>query len=314
LKYAAWICRPYEPDIYSCTLLNECNHIFFADRSLAEEFAGGGFKNVHFLPLGVNAERITSVLEENKDNLKYDSDLTMMQDIRSRSDMHDSPLSDNSPLREATKGYLEGCIDCQRQLSGLPPMAEKLPDYVKEDMQRHFPPIISGDSIETASHYYDYSFFNPLITYAQRDTHLYNMAACGAFENVNLYSGYSNSGSGILNIHERADYLAQVPLIAGKSRINLVVTNRNWKSAVPQISWDIMASGGFLISNIQSDFYEIFKQTLPVMYENKNDLKNKGIYYLKNEGERERTANELSEEVRDRHTYENRIGEMLGKI
>jgi spore maturation protein CgeB len=115
-------------------------------------------------------------------------------------------------------------------------------------------------------------------------------------------------------VHERPDYYTELPLIAKRSKINLVITNRNWASAIPQISWDIMAAGGFLISNIQNDFYEIFKNTVPVMYKYRRDLENKGKYYMKNENERERIAKELSEEVRDKHTYEKRINEILGKI
>jgi spore maturation protein CgeB len=314
VKYAAWICKSYEPDIYSCTLLNECNYIFFADKSLADEFGGGDFKHIYYLPLGVNKERIMSVLESEGESLEYDSDLTMMQDIRRRRELDNNPLSKNSPLKDATKGYIEGCLACQHQLSGLPSMAQNLPNYVREDLNAYFPPQVSGDSIEKEAHYYDYNYFNPLITYSQRDIHFHNLSVCNEFQRVNLYNGCDDYTLDGVTIHERADYLTRVPLIARKSKINLVITNRNWKSAIPQISWDIMASGGFLISNIQGDFFELFRDTLPVMYENEIDLKDKGKKYMHKEMEREKLAKELSQEVRERHTYENRINEMMEKI
>ena len=59
------------------------------------------------------------------------------------------PLAVESPLKDATKGYLEGCIACQHQLSGLPSMAENLPPYVREDLEKYFVPEISADSVET---------------------------------------------------------------------------------------------------------------------------------------------------------------------
>jgi hypothetical protein len=46
VKYVAWICKSYEPDIYSCTFLNDTNYIFFADKSLADEFNSGDFKHI----------------------------------------------------------------------------------------------------------------------------------------------------------------------------------------------------------------------------------------------------------------------------
>jgi spore maturation protein CgeB len=223
-------------------------------------------------------------------------------------------LSVNSPLKDATKGYLDGCLACQYQLSGLPSMAGNLPSYVNDDLIRHFPPQISGDSIENPAHYYDYNYFNPMITYSQRDIHFHNTAVCAEFKNVNLYNGYSDYTTDIAAVHERADYLTQVPLIARKSKINLVITNRNWKSAIPQISWDIMASGGFLISNIQMDYFELFHNTIPVMYENEIDLRDKCKKFIKQDDDREKIANELAQEVRSCHNYEKRIGEIMDKV
>jgi spore maturation protein CgeB len=314
VKYAAWVCKSYEPDIYSCTLLNDCNYIFFADKSLADEFGGGDFKHIFFLPLGVNGERITSVVNSDAHNATYNSCITMMQNIRLKYDMEGNPFINSSPIMDSTRGYLDGCLACQNQLSGLPSMAEGLPPYAKEDLERNFPPRISGDSVETAAHYYDYSFFNPVITYSQRALYFNFIAAKYSFINVNLYNGYSGYKSNTASVHEMADYLTQVPLIARHSMVNLVVTNRNWKSAIPQISLDIMASGGFLISNIQNDFFEVFKETMPAMYTDKPDLEGKVRHYIDNVDEREQIAKELSHEVLERHTYRQRIGEILGKI
>jgi spore maturation protein CgeB len=134
------------------------------------------------------------------------------------------------------------------------------------------------------------------------------------FERVNLYNDYESNTLEKLIVHEQADYYTEVPIIARRSKINLVIANRNWQTAIPPISWDIMAAGGFTISTIQNDYNEIFKDTIPIMYEDKYDLFNKAKYYIKNENERERIAKELSEEVRDKHTYETRISELFDKI
>jgi hypothetical protein len=194
-------------------------------------------------------------------------------------------------------------------------MAAKLPPYVWEDLQHCFPARIGGDSIETPAHYYDYNYFNSLITYSQRDVHFHHIASSKEFEpqRVHIYNGCIDYTSDVACVHGHADYLREVPIIAKKSKINIVITHRNWESAIPQMSWDIMASGGFLISNIQKDYFEIFKDTVPVMYEDKFDLRKKGIYYFENETERKSIARELSEEVMENHSYEKRINLILEK-
>lgn len=314
VKYVAWVCKSYEPEIYSYTLLNENNYIFFADKSLADEFSGGDFKHIYYLPLCVNDKRISSIINNPDADLSYDSDITMMQNIEVRRESDNSPLSKDSELKDATKGYLEGCLACQHQLSGLPSMAGKLPGYVMEDLLAHFPPKISGDSIETPAHYYDYNYFNSLITYSQRDIHFHNMVVWSGTENANLYNAVNDFSMKGVTVNGQADYLTKVPLIARKSKINVVVTHRNWRSAIPQISWDIMASGGFLITNIQMDYFELFDGTSPVMYETEIELRDKGKEYLGDDAKREEIAKSLSEEVMEKHTYKKRIESILEKL
>lgn len=313
-KYVSWICSSYDSNVYSCTLLNECNYIFFADYTLYHEFAQSGLKNIFYLPLAVNAERIHKILSTSK-TIKNDvTDILMLQDIFDREEIPYHPLSSDSPLKDATKGYLEGCIACQHQLSGLPSMAEHLPVYVREDLEKHFIPEINPDSVETKVHYYDYKYFNELITHADRDIHLNTWAKNEHVKRVDLYGKGKKYQAEEIYCHEQADYLTELPLVIQQAKINFVVTHRNWKSGIPQISWDIMASGGFLLSNVQEDFFRMFLEEIPVLYRNERDMLSKGIYYLHHEEERQELSKRLSQEVCEKHTYQQRIKDIFMKI
>lgn len=314
VKYVSWICSSYEPTLYSYTLLNNCNYIFLADYILYQEFANGNFEHVFYLPLAVNAERIKKILLTEEKEQEYSTDILMMQDIFTRTELPFNPLSPGSPLKDATKGYLEGCIACQHQLSGLPSMAEHLPLYVREDMEQHFVPEISSDSIEAKAHYYDYRYFNSLITYADRDVHLSTWAKNNYVKKVELYGRGKEYRGEKIYCHKQADYLTELPLIIRKSKINFVVTHRNWKSGIPQISWDIMAAGGFLLSNVQEDFLRLFINCLPVLYRDERDMLSKGIYYLHHEKERQELSESLSEEVCQKHTYKHRLKDIFSNI
>jgi len=296
VKYVIWATAPYDPNLYSCTLLNECNYIFLSDYRLFEDFFTEDFLHLHYLPLGARRRSEAVSLSEKKE---YRYDLAMLQDIVNRAQTNCMPLSPKSPLRDSTKGYLEGCIACQYQIAGLPSMAEHLPPYVWEDLTACFPPRIAADSIETAAHYYDHHYFNPLITWADRDIH-YHALAKNRYFNESIQKNSCSAEDFIKIIRD--------------SKINLVITHRNWRSGIPQISWDIMAVGGFLLSNWQADFLRIFSDHMPVLYENERDMLSKGIYYLHHEDEREELAGELAAEVRERHTCRRRLTELLESL
>lgn len=307
IKYVSWVCVSYEPGLYSCTMLNKCNYVFLTDYSLFQEFTSNDFPHIFYLPLAANVDRIRSIVEKNENTEEYLSDVTMLQDIVTRESMFYNPLSPESPLKDATKGYLEGCIACQHQISGLPSMAEHLPSYVWKDLTSNFIPNIGPDSIETPTHYYDYYYFNSLITYADRDIHLNALAKNEHFEKINLYNNCRSYRSDNIQCYQRVDYLSELPAVITQSKINLAVTHRNWRSGIPQISWDIMASGGFLLSNVQDDFLRLFPDCVPVMYTEERELLSKAIYYLHHEKERQNLTARLLEEVTLKHTLKKRL-------
>jgi len=280
VKYVVWVISSYDPGIYSCTLLNECNYIFLSDYRLYEEFFTEDFSHLHYLPLGAGRKSAAVSLSGKRE---YRYDLAMLQNIVGRDQAGYTPLSPESPLRDSTKGYLEGCIACQYQITGLPSMARHLPSYVWEDLTALFPPRIPADSIETRAHYYDNHYFNPLITWADRDIHFHSLAKNRYFKE---------------SIQKNNCSAEETIRITGESKINLVITHRNRRSGIPQISWDIMAAGGFLLSNFQEDFFRLFSGPVPVLYEN----------------EREKLAVELASEVRERHTCRRRLAELLESL
>lgn len=310
-KYAAWICSSYDKNIYSCTFLNQCNYIFFADYTLYREFKENGFQRIYYLPLAANVVRIKEVLQRMEVKEVESVDILMVQDIYTRERMSYNPLSLKSPLKDAVKGYLEGCIACQYQRSGLPSMAENLPPYVWKELTEKFTITLEKDSVESLSHYFDYQYFNSLITYADRDIHLNVWAENAHVKKTELYQKCHTYQSENVECHDRVSYEDSLPLVIKKGKINYVVTHRNWKSGISQICWDIMAAGGFLLSNYQADYLRVFPGVKPVLYYDEKDMLSKGIYYLHHEKERRELAEVLAKEVEQKHTYFQRLTKIL---
>lgn len=294
VKYAAWITSAYDGNLYSCTLLNSCNYIFMSDYALYEEFKDADSHQLFYLPLGAYTEWADGVLEGVK--REYQADLLMPCKILKREDLGEHPLSPDSPLMDAVKGYLEGCIACQHQLRGLPSMASYFPPYVRTELAKYFQPEIREDSVETEAHYYDSRFFNPLITIADREIHLGTVQKNSYFKTV----WQSNEWS-------KEELLKK----AVCSKINLLIAHRNWSSGIPLTAWNVMAAGGFLLSSMQKDYFRLLPDMLPIIYGEERDMLSKAVYYLNHDKEREDLAKELSQMVRSRHTCRQRLEKLL---
>ena len=109
--------------------------------------------------------------------------------------------------------------------------------------------------------------------------------------------------------------MTQMPEVFKRSRVNLNISRRGMRSGVPLRAFDIMGSGGFLLSNYQSDFLDMFKPGEDfVYYESKEDMLDKIGYYLAHEEERKAIARNGHEKVAAAHTYRHRVREMLDGI
>ena len=115
-----------------------------------------------------------------------------------------------------------------------------------------------------------------------------------------------------LTNHGTVDYYEQMPLVFKQSRINLNIALRSIKTGIPLRAFDIMGSGGFLLSSFQDDFLDDF---IPgedfAYYESKEDLLYKIDYYLNHEEERMAVAKNGHDKIAGAHTFRHRIREML---
>lgn len=115
-----------------------------------------------------------------------------------------------------------------------------------------------------------------------------------------------------LSNHGTVDPYTEAPLVFHRSKINLNISLRSIKSGIPLRAFEIMGSGGFLLSNYQADFFEDFTPGVDFdYYESKEDLLQKIDYYLTHEEERAAIAKNGHDKVARGHTYRDRVREML---
>jgi spore maturation protein CgeB len=320
IKYVSWIYDSPYVMLYSYTVINPFNIIYVFDKELYLEFSRAGIKTVHYLPMAANVERL--------DGLSMD----MSSDMSSAGARSaDTPSADASSfaydisfvgslytekhnffdrmtsLSDYAKGYLDGLMRSQMQIQGYNFIQESL-SPVMEDLYQALPMDPNPDGVETREYLYAQYVINRKITGLER-TEL--IRAISGRHSFNLFTHDTSFSMPNLKNHGPVDPYAGLPLVFKKSRINLNISLRSIKSGIPQRAFDIMGSGGFLLSNYQSDFLDFFTPGEDfVCYESKDDLLDKTDYYLTHEDERAAIAKNGHDKVAAAHTYRHRVREM----
>lgn len=123
---------------------------------------------------------------------------------------------------------------------------------------------------------------------------------------VVLYAPYSTDVQDLENLvlAGPVDYHQEMPLVFRHSKINLNITLSCIESGIPLRILDIMGSGGFLITNPQSELEEHFTDGVDlVYYQNETDLYEKAAYYLSHEEEMKKIAASGYQKVKQYYNY-----------
>ena len=118
----------------------------------------------------------------------------------------------------------------------------------------------------------------------------------------------------LLQIRNRgtAEVMREASVIYRCSQINLNISLRSIITGIPLRSFEIMGSGGFLLSNYQSEYEDFFTDgTDYVYYTDYKDLEKKVDYYLTHEKERKEIAENGCRKVKQMHTYQKRVDDMM---
>ena len=333
LPYISWIYDSPYVMLYSYTAINPCNTIYVFDRALCREFNEAGIKTVRYLPMAANTDRLDRLdpFPANPAIRDTDSIHAVSQASAPRSS-HAVPQIPSCPylydvsfvgslyteshnffdrmenLSEYTKGYLEGLMEAQMHVQGCNFIQESL-SPIMEELYQSLPMDPNPDGVESREYLYAQYVINRKITGLER-TDL--IAAITKRHTLDLFTHDAAFHMPNLRNHGTVSYYEQMPLVFRHSRINLNISLRSIKSGIPLRAFDIMGSGGFLLSNFQADFLDAFTPGEDfVYYESEEDLLQKIDYYLDHEDERAAIAKNGHDKVAAAHTFRHRVREML---
>lgn len=303
LPYISWIYDSPYVMLYSYTAINPCNDIYLFDRALCREFNDAGIKTVHYLPMAANTQRLDAL---GSPDPVYD--VSFVGSLYTESHNFYDRMEN---LSAYAKGYLEGLMNAQMNVQGCNFIQESL-SPIMEELYQALPMDSNPDGVETREYLYAQYVINRKLTGIER---LRLLTAVTERHTLDLFTLDPKFTLPNLRNHGVADYFSEMPQVFKKSRINLNISLRSIKSGMPLRVFDIMGSGGFLLSNYQEDFLENFTPGVDFeYYESENDLLQKIDYYLSHDEERRAIAKNGHDKVAAAHTYRDRVREMLSGL
>lgn len=307
MPYLSWLCDCPCYSLYSNTFPEPHNYTFFFDRMHAERFHRiYPNANIYYLPAACDATQYDNLFITGEEYARYHSDISFVGSLYIEKGAHERISSSLPPY---LMGYVDGIINAQLNVYGYNFMEDALSEEFIEKFKKHMdwqlPPDYLDDARSIIADYY----FGYRSTMLDR---INTLRAVSEHFNTDLYT--TSDASMLPAIHNKgiADTQTMLPKIYHCSKINLEITSKTFKSGMTQRLFDIMAVGGFVISNYQTEIPEYFTPGEDlVLYESIPDLLDKIDYYLTHENERRCIAENGMSKVRKYHNYETKIQEML---
>ena len=310
IRYISWIYDSPYVMLYSYTAIHPCNTIYVFDKEVYLEFHKAGIATVHYLPMAANTERLDALTAQadTSGDGRFLYDISFIGSLYTEKHNFFERMEN---LSDYTKGYLNALMAAQMNVHGYNFIQETI-SPIMEDLYQALPIMPNADGVETKEYLYAQYVINRKITGLERNALIRSIADRHSFDLFTHDGDFSLPN--VIN-HGPVDNYREMPLVFRRSKINLNISLRSILSGIPQRAFDIMGSGGFLLSNYQNDFPDYFTPGEHFdFYESRADLLNKIAYYLSHEEERRQIARNGHDQVAAAHTYRHRVREMLDTI
>lgn len=308
IPYVCWSCDNPMISMYHKSVFNSCNRIFLFDMTCQREFEDMGVENVYYLPLAVDTDRVGYLLGQSDDLEIYKNDIAFVGSLYEKNSYDKIKFN----LPEYLQGYFEATMEAQKDLQGVNIIDRMLTTDVLMELQQHFKLEKSEDSLSDLSLIFSVTTLGFKIAQLQRRDILTELSKK---HNVGLYT-YSDVRE-LIRVKYRGgvDYWSEMPKVFNQSKINLNMTIPNIKTGIPLRVFDVLGAQGFLITNFQAELPMYFENEKDMVYYfSQEDLYEKVDFYLKHDAERNKIAKSGYQKVKENHSYEKALGEIIETI
>ena len=305
VPYLSWIYDSPQKALFDPTIHNTCNYIFSFDKKQMEQIRSSGVSHVYHMPLAANVDRIGSLVISAEDEKKYCANVSFIGQLY-RNEMYDKALQMG---QEKTCKEIEMALDrTVGNWDGTNHYTGILSDDTIQDLNRIFAGNEANRTYIGDRLYYETMIIAHEAAYRERTRMLQMLIPYG----IRFHTkDTENEISGVTKMPV-VDYVKELPKLYYLSKINLNCTVPSIESGVPLRIFDIMGSGGFMLSNAQPEIPELFQVGRDLdVFHNFEEMVDKVRFYLAHEEIRLRIAMHGYETVRNHFSYEKQVQKML---
>lgn len=309
IKYISWIWDCPHTSLWHKSSRYETTFVFVFDYVQYQTQVERGLTHIYYLPLSPDIDSFMRVIFQ--DNMKsynqYKGDVAFLGNIYN--DNKHGMFDQINYLPPFVRGYLDALITAQKNVWGYSLFENSIDESVWEELRKYVMWDL-GDQYEPGIYEPTMiDIINKKVAQIERKEMCSYLARHFDF---NLYSGADTSFDPAINNKGYAIYDKEMPLIFNYSKINIHITVRSITSGIPLRVMDVLACGGFLLTNYQPEIMEYFEDGVDlVIYQDLKDLYKKIEYYLEHEEERKNIAQNGQKKVRELFHYEKQIGKII---
>ncbi len=310
VPYAAWVYDSPVLSLWHCSVVSPYNYIFIFDKMDYLELKGKGINTVYYLPLAANVDKYDSYQMDEEIEEIYSAPISFIGSTYTENKFNDYRKLNR--LDSYSKGYVDGLLMAQKKIYGNLVMDEMLTPELVDKLREVSNVLVRKDVAYDYKMWFGRSVLPKCITAMERQEIL---AAISEKYPFYLYTIKKTPSLPKAINRGQAGNEREASYIFRCSKINLNITLRSIRTGIPLRAFEIMGSGGFLLTNYQEDFLDYFEPGVDyAYYDSYEDLLMKIEYYLTHEEERQTIARNGYEKVKAYHTYRNRFDTIISTM
>lgn len=307
VPYISWVFDDPQKELYSYYAFYPCNYIFVFDKVQERRLKEIGLKNVYFMPLAIHGEKIQLELKmceaTSLCDIAFVGQTYYVDNVEKV--VENSPKQINREVHKYIDKYFmnweEGnCIhgtmseECAMYFDSVEavPIETRYP-YIKKEF------------------YYETAVLSRMLAYRER-IHILNTLAERYDVRFYTFDKHTDELSDKVKVYPGIKYDGGISCVYRDAKININNTLHCIETGACQRVFEVMAAGGFLISNYQKELEELFVPGKEiVLYRNEEELLQLVEYYLTHDEERREIARNGQRKVLSNHTLRLRFQKIM---
>ncbi len=305
--YISWIYVSPQTELFHPSASHPNNRIFVFDKSFFDRLSVFKIPGLFYLPLAGNVTQLSRIPFHVDDEEKYTCEVSFVGSMYENNTYNHSAHLLSEEIKKEIDTYLLENYGRWEGIREWPKLSDEAVGFYKN---------LSIDKGSLANRMKLAEYYGCIVEsckLCEMERTAVMKRLCGLFD----LKIYTNSNSAYLSdmsasVMPPVDYRTDMLKVFHYSKINLNISLPSIEQGVPLRVFDIMSAGGFCLTNYQAGIEELFQIGEEIeVFHNEKELYAKIAYYLKHKEERQRIAVNGFCAIRNRHSYDIRLKELL---